>query len=177
MSVVDIVGGIRAISRRGGRLVAVTVDSPTGGGEPLGAFLRRMREAFGVDAVFVSEFVQGRRVIREVDCDPGDDEAVLLGASDPLEESYCFHVAEGRLPPLITDTGKHPLALSLPGTRAARVGSHLAVPILGRDGRAFGTVCCLSHAPDEGLGSEEQMITLQTIAALLGDTFCPGGAG
>lgn len=167
--------GIRAIVRRGGEFVAVTGDSPPGASEPLGAFLRRMRQAFEVDVVFVSEFAHGRRVIRELDCDADDEAAVLRGASDPLEESYCFHVAQRRLPQVIPDTAANPLAMSLPGTRAARVGSHLAVPIIGLDGRAFGTICCFSHGSDEGLGSQEQMITLQTIAVLLGETFGADG--
>ena len=170
----DIANGIVRISDEGAQLVAITADDSRGRTDvPLQSFLRRMREAFDVDVVFVSQFVDGNRVIRAVDCDPDDEFGVPEGASDPLEASYCFHVAEGRLPQVIPDTSAEPLAMAIPGTHKARVGSHLSVPIIGPEGKAFGTVCCFSHEPDASIGTQVQLEMLKTVAALLADTFAP----
>lgn len=142
------VSSIKSIADTGEGLVAVTTDEALDRKDvPLRDFLRRIREAFDVDVVFVSQFIDGRRVFRAVDCNPDDEFVIAEKASDPLEESYCFHVVEGRLPQVIPDTALNPLAMSIPGTRAARVGCHLSVPIVGSDGMAFGTVCCFSHHP------------------------------
>jgi EAL domain-containing protein (putative c-di-GMP-specific phosphodiesterase class I) len=101
----------------------------------------------GMDVAFISEFAQGRRVFRHVDI----GEARLLirpGDGDPLEESYCVRVVDGRLPELIPDACVNAEALTLPVTRAVPVGAHLSVPIRLADGRIYGTFCCFSHAPD-----------------------------
>jgi GAF domain-containing protein len=174
MGIDDLAGNLTAITDRGRHLVATTAEE-TGAKqeEPLSKFLGRIREAFGVDVVFVSQFVDGKRVVRAVDCDPDDEHGLPEGACDPLEESYCFHVVQGRLPQVIPDTRDFELAMNIAGTHTARVGSHLSVPIIGHDGGAFGTVCCFSHHPDGSIGSQVQMEILRSVAALLSDTFGP----
>ncbi len=114
---------------------------------PLARLLQAIRRHMGMDVAFISEFSQGQRVFRHVDI----GEARLLirpGDGDPLEESYCVRVVDGRLPELIPDAGVNAEALTLPVTRAVPVGAHMSVPIRLADGRIYGTFCCFSHAPD-----------------------------
>lgn len=128
--------------------------------------LRQVREALHMDVVFVSEFILGQRLFRCVDAAPGEDGVVAEGHSDPLEQSYCLRVVEGRLPQAIPDAMSSPQALALPATRAVRIGAHLSVPIVLRNGQVFGTLCCFSHQPQPSLGSADAA-ALSAIAELI----------
>jgi GAF domain-containing protein len=133
--------------------------------EALSKLLRRVREAFHMDVVFVSEFVGGRRVFRHVDAQPGSD-LVKAGASDPLEESFCKQVVDGRLPQVIADVRTHPLTARQKPAREGAIGAHLSVPVLLASGQVFGTLCCFSRAPRPELAARDAE-ALQSIAKLV----------
>src|SRR5690242_9325833 len=63
--------------------------------------LHQLRRQLQMDVVFVSEFLDGERVFRFVDCD--ESCGLRAGDAGPLEESYCQRVAQGRAPELIHD--------------------------------------------------------------------------
>ena len=127
-------------------------------GEPLPSLLQRtlkaIREHLGMDVAFVSEFTGGRRVFRYVDA-KWADQPVRVGGSDPLEESYCQRILDGRLPELITDATRLPAALELPVTLALPVGAHLSVPLRLKNGSVYGTFCCFSFTPDSTLNRRD----------------------
>ncbi|MCE4556991.1 EAL domain-containing protein [Roseateles cellulosilyticus] len=123
----------------------------------LARLLQAIRRHMGMDVAFISEFEHGRRVFRHVDI--GDARLLIQpGDSDPLEESYCVRVVDGRLPELIPDACVNAEALTLPVTRAVPVGAHLSVPIRLSDGRIYGTFCCFSHAPDLTLTARDLQV-------------------
>lgn len=128
--------------------------------------LHSVRALLGMQVAFVSEFKDGRRFFRYVDSAEG---AVRLcvGASDPLEESYCQRVVDGRLPELIRDATHIPEALTLPVTTALPVGAHLSVPIRFSDGHIYGTFCCFSTRPDDTL-NERDIRTMRLFADMTG---------
>lgn len=165
--------GLRGFNVVDGELVAVTAEGAT----PIAELLARMQRAFDMDVVFVSQFVAGERLIRHVAARQLEDEAMLVGASDPLEESYCHLVVTGRLPQAIADTSRYPVAMALRGTHACRVGSHLAVPIVTDAGAVYGTVCCFSHAPIPEVDAREKLELLRTVASLLGSALSTTPAG
>lgn len=134
--------------------------------EALSQLLRRVREAFQMDVVFVSEFVGDRRVFRHVDAGRADADLVKVGASEPLEETYCQAVVEGRLPRAIRNARAVPAARRLKATEKLAVGAHLAAPVVLRNGRVYGTICCFSHGMREELG-EKDAEALQSIARLV----------
>ena len=74
--------------------------------------LQMLRERMQMDVVFVSEFVEGRRVFRQVATSDRDG-PVQPGASDPLEETWCQRVVDGRLPQFIADAAANPTAAAL----------------------------------------------------------------
>src|SRR5262245_34785097 len=115
--------------------------------EILSKLLHAVRTHFKMEAAFVSKFDRGRRTFQVVDSIPGKC-ALPVGGSDPLEESYCQRVADGRLPELICDAQMLPAALELAATRAFPVGAHLSIPLCMRDGSIYGTFCCFSRVPD-----------------------------
>jgi GAF domain-containing protein len=132
----------------------------------LSELLRKVREQLKMDVVFVSELVGGQRVFRYAETAPGVPQFVHEGASDPREESYCQRVVDGRLPEVIRDARALPEAARLPATAAIDVRGHLSVPIVLRDGRVYGTVCCFSHVALPWL-EERDARTLRSVAELI----------
>ncbi len=129
--------------------------------------LRAIRTHLDMEAAFVSEFKDGRRWFRQID---QTESAALLqvGGSDPLEESYCQRVVDGRLPELIHDARQLPEALRLAATRALPVGAHLSVPLRLRDGSLYGTFCCFSRLPDPSLRARDLRL-MRVLADLVAD--------
>src|SRR4051812_47887225 len=107
--------------------------------------LRALRTHLGMDIAFISEFREGRRVFRYVDV-AQEHPAVQIGAGDPLEDTYCQRIVDGRLPELIKDTDEVPAARELAFTQTTPVGSHLCVPIRLYDGSLYGTLACIGSA-------------------------------
>jgi len=140
------------------------------GNVPIGSMLcealHAVRSHLGMEVAFIAEFSEGARVFRHVD---GRTEHLVLcvGDSNPLEESYCQRVVDGRLPELINDATQLPAALELPVTRELPVGAHLSVPIRFSDGGVYGTFCCFSTRPDGSL-NERDLNTLRLFAAFAG---------
>jgi EAL domain-containing protein (putative c-di-GMP-specific phosphodiesterase class I) len=116
--------------------------------------LRAIRTHLGMDVAFISEFVGDGRVFQVVDAQSPAC-PVQVGASDPLEESYCQRVVDGRLPELIHDAAAVPAAAELAVTSALPVGAHLSVPIRLSDGRVYGTFCCFSASADYSLNDRD----------------------
>lgn len=128
--------------------------------------LRAIRTHLKMDVAFVSEFVDGRRVFRHVDA--VGEAPIHEGGSEPLEDSYCMRVIDGRLPQLIPDACLNLEALTLAATRALPVGAHLSVPIHLSDGRVYGTFCCFSHVPDESM-TERDLGMMRVFADLVAE--------
>ncbi|HBO11444.1 MAG TPA: diguanylate phosphodiesterase [Halieaceae bacterium] len=129
--------------------------------------LRTVRRIMGMEVAFVSEFTDGERVFREVDSDP-DFTPICVGDGDPLEESYCQRVVDGRLPEIIPDATANAEACTLAATRALPVGAHLSVPLRFPEAdRVFGTFCCFSREADESL-NERDLNTMRLFADFLG---------
>lgn len=131
--------------------------------EMLPRLLRAAREHLGMDVAFVSEFAGGRRVFRYVD--PRESGPVRVGGSDPLDQSYCRRVVDGRLPGLILDARQLPAAAELAVTAALPVGAHLSVPLVLSDGRVYGTFCCFAHEADHSL-TERDLGVVRMFAAI-----------
>ncbi|WKB52228.1 GAF domain-containing protein [Eleftheria terrae] len=115
--------------------------------------LSLLRERLSMDVVFVSQFVDGRRVFRFVDAGRAAS-PVQVGDSDPLEQSFCKFVVEGRLPQAIPDMAALPPVDGLPQP-PMRIGAHLSTPIVLKDGTVYGTLCCFSSSPNPALQQRE----------------------
>ena len=120
---------------------------PPGPEEAIRAALVCARAHLGMAVSFLSEFTGGRRVFRYVDAAPTYRE-VQEGDGDPLEESYCARIVDGRLPELIADTRHNEEALSLAITTELPIGSHISVPVRFSDGEIYGTLTCFDPAPN-----------------------------
>lgn len=125
--------------------------------------LHLIREELDMDVAFVSEFVDGQRVLRYVDAGPGA-EMVEPGLSQPREDSLCQRVVDGRLPSLIPDLPELRKTMDLP-VFPISIGAHLSVPVQRRDGRIYGALCCFSFDPDPSVG-ERHLRRLEMSARL-----------
>lgn len=102
-----------------------------------------------MDVAFVSEFRNGRRIFRHIAAD--GELPVQPGHSDPLAESYCQHVIDGSIPPIVDDSHIFPILKRLDCTEALKIRAHLGVPIWLSDGSVFGTFCCYNRSPSSSL--------------------------
>lgn len=128
--------------------------------------LKIVRTHLDMDVGFVSEFVDGRRVFKQVDA--RDVSPVKEGGSDPLEESFCARVADGRMPELMPDAALNSEAAKMPVTRAVPVGAHMSVPLRLPDGKVFGTFCCFSFKPNTSL-NERDLRIMRAFAAIVAE--------
>jgi len=122
--------------------------------DALSKLLHVIRTHLGMEAAFVSSFERGQRLFQAVDTEPGTL-SLPVGSGDPLEDSYCVRVSDGRLPELICDAQQLPAALELAATRSVPVGAHLSIPLRLSDGRVYGTFCCFSRQPDYSLNTRD----------------------
>lgn len=134
--------------------------------KPLSEFLARVRAALGMDIAFVSQFVDDQRVFRIVSVAAQGPSPVAPGNSDPLVDSYCKRIVEGRLPRAIPDTAASAEARALAITQRLAIGSYLSVPIVLRSGEVYGTLCCFSHLARPQLG-EADVLGLQDVANVI----------
>lgn len=146
-------------------LLVATAD----GADPLvdgavGEVLATLRRKLDMDVVFVSEFVDGRRVFRYVD-HSGHEPVIRPGDSNPVEESFCLRVVDGRLPGLIHDVARLPAGTDVPAT-PIRLGGHLSTPVVLKTGETYGTLCCFSARPSPHLRAQD-LETLKLCAKLV----------
>lgn len=135
---------------------------------PMTFLLAQVRESLGMDVVFVSRFLDQQRVFEVVSASGEATQAIVPGGSDPLLDTYCLRIVEGRLPLVIPDTRKDPEAAGLAVTQRLRIGAYLSAPVILRNGQLFGTVCCISHSPREDLresDAQQLAAVAQAVAA------------
>lgn len=135
-------------------LIATTLDGDRVAGGMVKRALQVMRRHLGLQVAYVSEFVDDQSVFREVDA-PGLEALIKPGDSRPLDDVYCRHILAGRLPELIPDTSREPLAMAMPITAAVPIGAHVSVPIRMPDGEVYGMFCCLGPNPDPTLNKRD----------------------
>lgn len=128
--------------------------------------LQSISALLSMETAFVSEISRGRRIFRHLKC-CGEFASIQVGDSDPVEETYCQRVIDGRLPELITNTNLNLEARRLPVTEKLRIGCYLGVPIRFSDGSLYGTLCCFSSLPDESL-NRHHLETLRLFAHFIG---------
>lgn len=115
--------------------------------------LRLLRERMKMDVVFVSEFTGGERVFRHVEQDPRNP-LISAGQSDPLEESWCQRVVDGRLPEFIPDSAPYQESGAAPKA-GFPIGTHLSTPIVLQGGEIYGTLCCFSFGVNDGVNAQD----------------------
>lgn len=129
--------------------------------------LRLLRERLNMDVIFVAEFVDGRRVFRQIDS-RHQPSLLTEGQGNPLEESWCQRVADGRMPEYVPQVA----ALSIKDLPKIpfEIGSHLSTPIRLADGEIYGTLCCFSFGASQTIQLRD-MKSLKFTAQMLARTI------
>ncbi|MDR6215633.1 GAF domain-containing protein [Paracidovorax wautersii] len=130
--------------------------------------LQALRTRLGMDVAFVSQIADGRRTIQAVDSAP-DFAPLQAGMSDPVEESWCQYVVEGRLPEVMRDAREYVAAGKAPDP-GIPIGTHLSTPVRLEGGGVYGTLCCFSRTPQ----AEADIGRLRYVANLLAAKLVPG---
>ena len=137
--------------------------------------LSSVRKHLAMDAGFVSEFRDGKRVFRFVDGE--SDLPIRVGGADPLAESYCHYVVRGLLPQLLRDARDNPIASAMQVTHDLPVGAHISVPIRLLNGSIYGTFCCFSRQPNHALAEKELEVVrvcAEVVSGLIEDAISFG---
>ena len=143
--------------------ISVPAEGGGRGDQQIQAILNAVRQHLGMEIAFAARYEGGRREFTHLSSDL--DLPVGAGDGDPVEESYCWHVLNGRLPEIIPDASANALARSLPITAALPVGCHMDVPLRLSDGTVYGSFCCLSRTPNHSL-TERDLATMRAFAGL-----------
>ncbi len=133
--------------------------------EKIVQMLSDVREVLETDVAFVSEFAGDRMIFRVLE---GDAESFGWeeGEGFPIDESYCKRVLDGRINRVVPDAKGEDATKDLRVTSEADIGSYVAVPLVLSDGRLFGTLCCVGHAPDPWL-RERDLALMERVARQL----------
>lgn len=133
-------------------------------GGSIDRILNAVRTHLGTEIAFASRYVEnGEKELTHIDSDL--DLPMGPGFRDPRENSYCWHIAEGRLPELIQDPADHPFTQDIAITHFLPVGCHLNTPLRLSDGTLYGSFCCLSRTADRSM-NERDLGVLKAFAAL-----------
>jgi EAL domain-containing protein (putative c-di-GMP-specific phosphodiesterase class I) len=122
------------------------------------AALEAARDHLDMDVSLLSEFQAGRQVYRHVAEDAGGPFHFAPDDGVDLETTFCQRVINGALPSVI------PNASELDET----IGAYVGVPVHMKDGRLYGSLCCISREPDPTLRERDARF-LAVLAAVIGD--------
>lgn len=115
--------------------------------EHLTELLEHARRHLGMDVAFVARQADGRNHYEAVTAEPGSTAAPDVGASEVLEETYCWRLGQGLLDGVLPDAASDPRVATLEVTERLGIGAFVGVPIHDSHGRILGTICCYSHEP------------------------------
>ena len=137
---------IRAIHDLAQRYAVATADAAQPDlYQPLTFLLAQVRNQLSMDVAFVSRFLDNKRLFEVVSVQGEAMPGLAPGESDPLLDTYCQRIVDGRLPRVIPDTSQNQDASQLAVTQSLRIKAYLSAPVLLSSGAVFGTVCCISH--------------------------------
>ena len=121
------------------------------------------------DVWMVTRVVEDRQVVLCAQ-PPG---AVRPGASLPWAESFCRQMVSGSAPRVATVTAAVPEYASRTLPNGLAVSAYIGVPVIGADGRLFGTVCGVgARARPRSAGRDLPLVEL--VARLLSSLLAAG---
>lgn len=126
--------------------------------------LEAVRDHLNMDASYLSEIGETEIIVRAITTAEGFP-SLPSEIRIPIEAGYCAHVADGRLPAVLTDTLNDTLAAELPVTQEFGIRSNVSVPIHRSDGSLYGMFCCFSTQPNPSLNERDRR-TMEIFADL-----------
>jgi GAF domain-containing protein len=123
------------------------------GREVVASTLELARAETSMDVAVLGEIHDGREVVRLL---AGEAESfgLAIGASLPVEETFCQRLLEGRLDNVVRDAISDERVCDLEVTRTAGIGAYIGVPMTTLDARLY-ILCCLAHEQQPALGQRD----------------------
>ena len=117
--------------------------------------LAAAREVLGMELAYLAEVRESELVLREVDGDIAAYGGVAPGFTLPRELLVVPRDGRGRAPQLVRDAAAIPQAAAHPFVAATGIRAYAGVPVRRADGSLYGSLCCLSRAPQPQLGERD----------------------
>ncbi len=135
--------------------------------EQIADLLRTARTSLGLPVAFLSRLDGTTQTLEVVES--AIPVLVREGATRPQATSLCQAALDGRIPAVLPDLARDPVAMALPAARLPRFRSYITVPVRLSDGRLYGTFCAAGLRSDPSLGSREHSLVqvLARAAALV----------
>ena len=135
-----------------------------------------LRSRIGQDVIFISRFEGGHRIIELVEEAPGHT-VLRKGDEAPLEDSWCYSVATGRMPEFVLDAREWIESGAVPPIDIP-VGTHMSTPIKLANGAVFGMLCAFSEEVQSS-ATPNDLARLRLAAEWLGQRLsqAPAGSG
>jgi EAL domain-containing protein (putative c-di-GMP-specific phosphodiesterase class I) len=150
---------------------ALLTPAEPGGRLQVDAILDALRQHLGMEIAFAARYLRDDgQITRRQFTHLSSDLPLPAGPGDiePADQSFCWHILEGRLPELIHNAQDLAFAQTVPITAALPVGCHISVPIRLKDGSVYGSFCCLSRSSDYTL-NDRDLRTVRAFADLARD--------
>ncbi|WP_235000702.1 sensor domain-containing phosphodiesterase [Pseudooctadecabacter jejudonensis] len=136
-------------------------------GDVIANTLAFLRNHLNMDIAFLSEIKGDQMELVAVDA-PGFEHLAAVGDILDLDDVYCLHILEGRLPELIPDTEAIEFCSQIPITSRIPVRAHVSVPIWRTDKSVYGMFCAVGRQPRKSLNARDLEV-VKAFAALAGD--------
>ena len=107
-------------------------------------------------------------MLREVDGDVAAYGGVRPGFALPREYSWCHAMVAGDAPQLVRRRRRAAAGRGHPFVAATGIRAYAGVPVRRADGTVYGSLCCLSRAPQPQL-DERDLRFLDVLARMAGD--------
>ena len=135
--------------------------------EKVGELLRTARGALNLSMAFLTRMDGTQQHLEVI-----ESSMPLIfkdGNTQNQETSFCQAIWDGKLPAVMPDVRKYPLAMSLPSARMPRLRSFISVPVILSDGTRYGTFCGAGFTSDNQLNKRDKalMEVLAQAAAVL----------
>ncbi len=148
---------LRRLPKERAVVTALTIDR-------LGAALELARAETAMDIAVLGEIRGGREVVHALAGD-GTSFGLELGASLPIQDTYCNRLLAGRIPNFVNDARIDPRVNQLRLTRQARIGAYIGVPVSTLDAHLY-MLCCLAHERRPRL-CERDVLFMRGLAATI----------
>ncbi|MBI1379326.1 MAG: EAL domain-containing protein [Frankiales bacterium] len=131
--------------------------------------LRTAKESLHLSVAFLSRLDEDTQYLEVVESSGPASLFFKQGVTQRRETTFCQAILDGRLPPVIPEVARNPVAMSLPSARIPRIRSYVSVPVTLSDGTLYGTFCAAGLTSDKGLSKRDQalMEVLAKAAALV----------
>lgn len=124
--------------------------------EILNRILHHARSQLGMEVAYISDITDATQcTFRYVNSTCDFTPPIHVNDYEPLEDSLCLRIIDGRLPELISDCQENKEAVGLAVTSAFNIGAYMSVPLELSDQTIYGTFSCFSRQANYRLNQDD----------------------